>query len=177
MATALAQGQAITGIATTTTSYSVDGRITALDVANRTVTVAHLNGATSTYKVSSTVANFASTKVGDVVTVAIDDKHTFVLSGPNTKVPGDMSASTVAAESSGNTAAAAGTSKIITNWWVTAVDPTAGKISLVDPRGGQVRNYNVAEQAARTDLTRVKPGDNLTSINSDPVVVSLMPKT
>jgi hypothetical protein len=175
VASALAQSQAITGIATSTT-YSIDGRITAVDPAARTVTLTYPNGSTGTYKVAAAVANFANTKVGDVVTAALDEKRTFVLSGPNTKVPGDMSMSTTAAVATSTAAAGASSSKVIANWWVTSVDPAAGKISLVDPGGGQVRTYSVTDQAARTDLSRVKPGDSLTSINSETVAVSITPK-
>jgi hypothetical protein len=174
-APAMAQGQAITGIGTITT-YSVDGRVTAVDPGNRTVTLAYLNGSTGTYTVSPAVATFASTKVGDVVSASLEDKRTFVLSGPNTKVPGDTSTSAGAAVSSGGSTTGAAVNKTITNWWVTSVDPTAGKILLVDPGGGQIRTYSVTDSAARADLSRVKPGDNLTAINSSTAVISLTPK-
>ena len=62
------QGQPIVGISTVTT-YSADARITAVDAANRTVTLAFTNGATAVRKVGPTVANFAQTKVGDNVNV------------------------------------------------------------------------------------------------------------
>jgi hypothetical protein len=172
---AIAQGQAITGIGSIT-HYSVDGRITAVDPAARTVTLTYLNGSTGTYKVGPAVTTLANRTVGDVVSASFEDKRTFVLSGPNTKAPGDMSVSAVAATSNGNSAAGAAGSKTIANWWVTAVDPPAGKISVVDPNGGQVRTYNVTDPAARADLSRVKPGDNLTAINSEIAVMSLTPK-
>ena len=50
-ATAFAQGQAIVGISTVTT-YSADARITAVDPANRTVSLAFTNGATAVRQVS-----------------------------------------------------------------------------------------------------------------------------
>ena len=80
-ATAFAQGQPIVGISTVTT-YSADARITAVDPANRTVTLAYSNGATAVRQVSPAVANFAQTKVGDNVSLAFEDRLTFVLSGP-----------------------------------------------------------------------------------------------
>jgi hypothetical protein len=68
-ATAFAQGQPIVGISTVTT-YSADARITAVDPANRTVSLAFTNGATAVRQVSPSVANFAQTKVGDMVSLA-----------------------------------------------------------------------------------------------------------
>ena len=85
---AFAQGQPIVGISTVTT-YSADARITAVDPANRTVSLAFTSGATAVRQVSPSVANFAQTKVGDMVSLGFEDRLTFVLSGPNTKTPRD----------------------------------------------------------------------------------------
>jgi len=77
---ALAQ-QATVGIQTVTT-YSLDARITAVDPAARTVSLAFANGATATRNVSQAVADFGARKVGDMVSVGFEDTLTFVLSGP-----------------------------------------------------------------------------------------------
>ena len=114
--------------------------------------------------------------MGDVVAASVEEKRTFVLSGPNIPVPSDMSASAAAAVTAGNSMNAVSGSKTINTWWVTAVDPAAGKISLVDPGGGRVRTFNVTDPAALAQLSRVKPGDSLTSINSTSAVMSLTPK-
>src|ERR1700737_1120959 len=82
---ALAQ-QATVGIQTVTT-YSADARITAVDPAARTVSLAFTNGATATRNVSQAVADFGARKVGDMVSVGFEDRLTFVLSGPNVAPP------------------------------------------------------------------------------------------
>src|SRR4029453_6346893 len=87
-ATAFAQGQPIVGISTVTT-YSADARITAVDPAPRPGTPAYTNRAPAGRKVSPSVANFAQAKVGDHVSIGLEDRLTFVLSGPNTKTPRD----------------------------------------------------------------------------------------
>src|SRR5215468_11364514 len=81
-----AQDQAIVGIQTQTT-YLVDGRITAVDPTARTVTITPSDGAARTLNVSAAAANLASTKVGDNVSLGIEDTRTFVLSPPNVKTP------------------------------------------------------------------------------------------
>ncbi len=169
------QGQPIVGISTVTT-YSADARITAVDAANRTVTLAFANGATAVRKVGPTVANFAQTKVGDNVNVAFEDKLTFVLSGPNAKVPRDRDVSVTVAAGAGKSAAGASADQAVANWWVTGVNAAAGTISVVNPAGGQVRTYNVATPAGREQLQRVKAGDYLTAIDSQIAVVSITPK-
>ena len=173
---AFAQGQAIVGISTTTT-YTAEGRIAAADPAARTVTLTMADGSSRTVKVSQSVATLGSTKVGDTVAVGLEEKRTFVLSGPNTKTPGDRSTSVTAVGTMGNTVGAVAADKSVTNWWVTAVDLAGDKISLVDPGGGQIRTFSVDSAAGRANLSRVKPGDSLTSISSDIVAVSLTPKS
>lgn len=170
------QDQATVGIQTVTT-YSADVRITAVDANARTVTVAYPDGATRTHKVSPAVANFASAKVGANVTIGFEDRLTFVLSGPNIKTPRDRDDSmTVAARTGSGSVAGAQASQMINTWWVTAVDPAANTIALVNPASGPVRTYNVTTPAGREQLPRVKVGDNVTAINEQILVVSITPK-
>ena len=61
-------------------------------------------------------------------------------------------------------------------WWVVAVDPNAGTLTLVDPNGGPVRTFNVTTPAGHEQLPRVKVGDSLTAINSQVLVISITPK-
>ena len=175
-ATAFAQGQPIVGISTVTT-YSADARITAVDPAARTVTLAFTNGATAVRQVSPSVANFAQTKVGDNVSLAFEDRLTFVLSGPNTKTPSDRDTTVTVAAGTGTSVAGASAGQAVANWWVTAVNPTAGTISLINPGGGEVRTYNVTTPEGRAQLPRVKPGDSVTAINSSVAVIAITPKS
>ena len=173
---AFAQGQATVGISTVTT-YSSDARITAVDPAARTVSLAFTNGATATRTVSPAVANFGASRVGDMVSVGFEDTLTFVLSGPNVATPRNRDTSvTATASATGMGAAGVSASESIGNWWVVGVNPAANTISLVNPAGGAVRTYNVTTQAGREQLPRVKVGDSLTAINTQVLVVSITPK-
>lgn len=174
-ATAFAQGQPIVGISTVTT-YSADARITAVDPAARTVTLAYSNGATAVRKVSPSVANFAQAKVGDNVSIGMEDRLTFVLSGPNTKTPRDRDVSVTVAAGTGTRAAGVSSDQAVASWWVTAVDPAGNTISLVNPAGGPIRTFNVTTPEGRAQLARVKPGDSLTAIDSQAAVVAITPR-
>ncbi len=173
---AFAQGQAIVGISTVTT-YSADARITAVDPNARTVSLAFTNGATATRQVSPSVANFAQAKVGDMVSLAFEDRLTFVLSGPNTKTPRDRDMNVTVAAGGGGSVAGASAGQSVNTWWVTAVNPSAGTISLINPGGGEVRTYNVTTPEGRAQLPRVKPGDSVTAINSSVAVIAITPKS
>ena len=167
--------QPIVGISTITT-YSADVRITAVDPNARTVTFTFANGATATRKLSPSLANFNAARVGDAVSVAFEDRLTFVLSGPNARVPGGRDVSVAAAAQVGQRVGAVAGDESINTWWVTSVDPAAGKVSLVSPNGGMVRTYSVTTPEGREQLPRVKPGDNVTAINREVLVVSITPK-
>lgn len=173
---ALAQGQPIVGISTVTT-YSADARITAVDTNARTVTFTFANGATATRKVSPTLANFNAARIGQNVSVGFEDRLTFVLSGPNAKTPRDRDINVSATASMGKSGASVSADQLVVSWWVTGVDVAAGTISVINPAGGEVRTYSVTTQAGRDQLPRVKPGDTLTAIDSQILVVSIAPKS
>jgi hypothetical protein len=171
---AFAQGQPVVGISTVTT-YSIDATITAIDPAKRTVTFTGPAGRSLTSSVSPGV-KMDTSKVGDLVSAAFENKLTFVLSGPNAKTPRDRDLSVTAAASSGNRAAGAKAEQTVANWWVTGVNPSAGTISVVNPSGGEVQTYTAATAEGRAQLPRVKTGDNLTAIDTSVLIVAITPK-
>jgi hypothetical protein len=170
-----AQDQAIVGIQTVTT-YSADARITAVDPSARTVTVTYPDGAVRTHSVSPAVANFGATRIGDTVTIAFEDRLTFVLSGRNTPTPSNRDVSAIAATASGQNVTGVSASQAVGTWWVVGVDPAANSITLVNPNSGPVRTYSVTTQAGRDQLPRVKVGDSLTAINNQLLAVSITSK-
>jgi hypothetical protein len=171
---AFAQGQPVVGISTVTT-YSIDATITAIDPAKRTVTFTGPAGRSLTSSVSPGV-KMDTSKVGDLVSAAFENKLTFVLSGPNAKTPRDRDLSVTATASSGNSAAGAKAEQTVANWWVTGVNPSAGTISVVNPSGGEVQTYTAATAEGRAQLPRVKTGDNLTAIDTSVLIVAITPK-
>ena len=170
------QDQATVGIQTTT-NYWNDGSITAVDPTARTVTITGADGVARTLNVSPAAANLASTKVGDNVSLGVEDTRTFVLSGRNVRTPRQGSARVGVAVEAGQNVTGAAVSKSITNWWVTAVDPAANTITLVSPNSGPVRTFKVSNPASQQQLPRVRPGDSLTDIDSRVAVVLITPRS
>jgi hypothetical protein len=174
---ASAQDQATVGIQTTT-HYSIDGRIAAVDTNARTVTITSADGTQRMLNVSPMAANITSTKVGDNVVAGIEDTRTFVLSSPGVRTPAPGAASVAGAvETSQGGVAGARISQSIANWVVVSVNPAGNTITLVNPGGGEVHTYDVTTDAGRQQLPRVKQGDSLTELNSRLVVASITPKS
>ena len=170
-----AQNQAIVGLQTVTT-YSADARITAVDANARTVTVTYPDGAVRTHSVSPAVANFGATRIGDTVSIAVEDRLSFVLSDRKTPTPPNRDIGVVGTAAAGQNLTGVSASQAVGTWWVVGVNPAANTITLVNPASGPVRTYNVTTQAGRDQLSRVTAGDSLTAINSQVLVVSITPK-
>ena len=170
-----AQNQAIVGIQTVTT-YSADVRITAVDPNARTIAVTYPDGAVRTHTVSPSVANFGAARVGEMVSIAFEDRLSFVLSDRKTPTPANRDVSVVGTAASGQNLTGVSVSEAVGTWWVVGVNPAANTIMLVNPASGPVRTYNVSTQAGRDQLPRVTVGDSLTAINSQLLVVSIAPK-
>jgi VCBS repeat-containing protein len=168
--------QATVGIQTTT-RYSLDGRIAAVDTNARTLTITSADGTQRMLNVSQMAANITSTKVGDNVVLAVEDTRTFVLSSPGVQTPAPGAASAAGAVETSQGVAGARASMSIGNWTVVSVNPAGNTITLVNPGGGEVRTYDVTTDAGRQQLPRVKQGDNLTEINSRLVVAAITPKS
>jgi hypothetical protein len=170
------QDQATVGIQTTT-RYVLEGRIAAVDINSRTITITSAEGTQRLLNVSPMAANITSTKVGDNVVVGLEDTRTFVLSRPGVQTPAPGAASATGAIETRQGVAGARISESIANWVVVGVDPAANTITLVNPGGGEVRTYDVTTDAGRQQLPRVKQGDSLTEINSRLVVAAITPKS
>ena len=56
------------------------------------------------------------------------------------------------------------------------MDTANNKISLVNPGGGEVRTFSVTTPEGRSQLPRVKPGDQLTAVNTQVLIVAITPK-
>ena len=164
--------EAIVGISTTTTATDT-AKVTALDLPSRTVTLTYPDGTTSTGKASDAVQNLAQVKVGDTVLAAYQEKLSFVLSDPNAKTPRSRDIVGAAASAPGKQPAGVLASQAVKTYYVVTVDPAANTISLVNPNGGRIRTVNVTQAAAQKDLSRVKPGDKLTVVDTQILFVGI----
>jgi len=174
-ATAWSQGAPIGGISSVST-YSGAARVTAIDPATRRVTLVFADGRTGSYKVGDAVQNLDQVRVGDTVDGAYEDRLSFVLSGPNTATPRDRDLSAVVRAAPGQVPAGAAARETVLTWTVVRTDVAANTISLVNPAGGQIRTFNVRTPQGRAELPRVKPGDRLTAISTELLVVAVTPK-
>ncbi len=180
-ATAWSQAPAVPGSAPITgfqlvTTSSGSARITAIDPATRTVALAFSDGQAGSYRVGDAVQNLAQFKVGDSIDVFYEEWLSFVLSGPNAPTPADRSITGSMVTGPGRAPAGAAANQTVVNWVVVRTDVPGNTIALVNPAGGQVRSFAVKSVAGRAELPRVKPGDKLTAISTELIVMAVVPK-
>ena len=162
----------IVGITTTTTATDT-AKVTALDLGTRTMTLAFPDGTTSTGQAADTVQNLPQVKVGDTVAAAYQEKLSFVLSDPNAPTPTNRDTMGAITAAAGKRPAGILASQVVKTYYVTAVDPAANTVSVVNPNGGRIRTVNVTRAAAQRDLSRVKPGDKLTAVDTQVLFVGI----
>ena len=157
-------------------STPIVAKVAGVDPSGGTVTLMLAGGTTETRKVSSLV-NLGQLKVGDVVNVTYKERLTFIVSEPNAKTPpGYQAVAEVAMEHPRWTIGAAA-ARDVRNFYVVAVDPAAGTITMVEPDGGPVHTFSATDAAAQAQLPRIKPGYKLTIIDLQAVIAAIEKKT
>ncbi len=157
-------------------STPIVAKVAGVDPSGGTVTLMLAGGTTETRKVSGLV-NVGQLKVGDVVNVTYKERLTFIVSEPNAKTPpGYEAVAEVAVEHPRWTIGAAA-ARYVRNFYVVAVDPAAGTITMVEPDGGPVHTFSATDAAAQAQLPRIKPGYKLTIIDLQAVIAAIEKKT
>ena len=174
-APAWSQGAALTGI-TTVATYSGAARIASVDQGSRTVSLAFADGRTGTYKVGDLVQNLGQVRAGDTIEGSYEERLSFVLSGPNTATPRDREVAAAAGAAQGQLPAGAGARQVVVTWLVVGTNVATNSISLVDPAGGQIRTFQVQTAEGRALLPQVKPGDKLTAVSTELLLIAVVPK-
>jgi len=155
---------------------TLQGAITGIDKASRTVTIRGSEGAEVELVASDEVRNFDQLQVGDSVALDYDEAVALQLQPAGSAQVGVTS-------EQGGTLAAAGTKpggsmsdtiSIVTE--VVAVDPIANTIALKGPRGN-TQKIAVEREDLRAKLPNVKKGDLLKISYTEAVAVSIRPLT
>lgn len=171
---AQAQKGEITGVGQGET-VEMTATVQSIDYAKRTVTLVGPDGAAKTMKVGEGVRNFAQIQPGDNLVVRYSEAAVYVIAPPGTKVPEDVIAAAVARAEPGEKPAGGVAERVVITGLVTAVDPAANTISLVDPSGGMVRTLTVKNPQYQKMLPSVSVGDTVTAVISEALVGAVTP--
>ncbi len=165
----------VAGLATVTSSKG-EAKVTAVDPGTRVVTIVTADGRTVTGKVGDRVQNLEQVKAGDIAVVTYEERTSFVLSEPGTKVPGAGEVMVSARAAKGQLPAAGLMRQSLANYTVVSTNTQANTITLVNAAGGEVRTFDIMDPTARAMLPRVKPGDFLTAIDRQTLIATIARK-
>jgi hypothetical protein len=171
---ARAQADLMGGIGQSET-ITAHATVKAVDQKARVVTLVGERGRTMTLKIGDEVQNLAQVRPGNRVTVVYHASVTYVLAPPSVQRPDNSMTVAGARATPGEMPAGAVGSRIVLTRTVTAVDPAAHTISVVDPSGGEVHTLNVTSAQGQQALPSVKLGDNITAILTEAVAVAVTP--
>lgn len=126
-------------------------------------------------KVGSGVRNFSQVQPGDNLVVRYSEAAVYVIAPPGTKIPEDRLAAAVARAEPGEKPGGGVAERVVITGLVTAVDPAANTISLVDPTGGMVKTLTVKNPEYQKMLPSVSVGDTITAVVSEAIVAAVTP--
>ena len=157
-------GQAV---ASRTTQLSA--KVTAIDVATRSLTIQGPDGSTETVKVPPEVKRLGEVAVGDTINVVLEQGLLleFQPAGSETVEPQAVVAGATAAASERPGAAVAG--GVMATVTVTKIDQKARLVSLQGPKG---KVYQV-KAGPKVQLDRLKVGDRLLATYVESVAIQL----
>lgn len=150
----------------------IEGQVTAVDQAARTVTVRGPDGNEQTIKVSPDVRNFDQVKTGDKVDV--DITHSVLL---ELRAAEDLSAATstsIARAPVGDKPAAMGVERNYVTAKIIAIDKKHYTVTMVGPKGNH-EVFPVKDPAMRAELLKLKPGQVIRATFTDAVAVAVNP--
>jgi hypothetical protein len=158
----------IVGTSTMTTRTET-ATVVAVDPSARTVTLTSSDGTNVKRMVSDSVQNLNQVNVGDTVVVSYKNQQSFVLSQPNETAPASRD---ITAALPNNRHGAQETEDVFT-YYVVDADPAANTITLVNPSSGPDSTFKVTDPLAQQELSRVKKGDKMTTIDKLDLVVGI----
>jgi len=156
-------------------ALSFHAKVSAIDLATRTVTLVGPQGRSQTLKVGDEVRNLPQVKPGDTVNVVYHASVTYVLSPRGSKMPDDSLTAAGARAAPGQMPGGAIGTKMVVTWTVVGVDPSAHTFQLIEPSGGLIRTENVVTPEGQQSMKMVKVGDTITGVITEALAIAVEP--
>lgn len=153
-----------------TSHIEIEGQVTAVDQAARTLTVSGPDGNVQTFKVGPEVRNFAQIKAGD--NIDVDVTHSVLIELRAAEDLSTASATSVARAPMGDKPAAMGVERNYVTAKVLAVDTKKYTVTMVGPKGNH-EVFHVKDPALRAQLATLKPGQVIRATFTDAVAVAV----
>lgn len=151
-------------------ALKVTATVEAIDQATRMVTLKAANGETTTFKASPEIKNLAQVKKGDVVTIEYARAVALELNKGGAGIASRTESPAMGTAKPGERPAMTATDKVVIKANVTAVDTSAGTVTLRGPE----RTVTVAVKDPAM-MAQVKVGDQVEVTMTEALLISVAP--
>jgi hypothetical protein len=155
-----------------TSTIEIEGQVTAVDQAGRTVTMRGPDGNEQTVKVGPEVRNFAQIKAGDNIEVGIS--HSVLLELRAAEDLSAASTTSVGRAPMGDKPAAMGVERNYVTAKVVSVDQKHYTVTMEGPKGNH-EVFHVKDPTLRAKLATLKPGQVIRATFTDAVAIAVTP--
>ena len=171
---AWAQAEGMGGSGSSDT-ITVRARVKSVNLKTRHVTLVGPQGNSFVVAVGPEVRNLAQVKPGSMVIAHYHASVVYVLAAPGSSPPPDTLSVAGGRAAPGQMPAGAVGTRLVITGLVVGVDPVGHTISVVDPKGGAVRTFDVVDPERQRQLARVNVGDTITAVYTEAVAVAIEP--
>ncbi len=174
-AVATAQTTLSTKSTPTSTSAQISTTVTvqSIDVASRHLTVKLASGDIETLKVSPEMRNLDQLKPGDKLKATYYAEVAYAISQPGKPLPEDTDTVFTARAAKGEVPAGLIASHKVLTGAVLKIDLPGSKVKVVNVKGGEVHELDVATDEGKALLAKLKVGDKVTAYVSEALLVSV----
>jgi hypothetical protein len=154
-------------------TVSASATVMAVDAASRHVAVKTASGDVTTLKIPKDMKAISNLKPGDKITATYYREVAYAVSEPGKPLP--KNTATLVAGKAGEGALPAGVAAthIVITGSVVGIDTVKSTIRVVNPKGGEVHDFDVVTPEGKQLLAKMKVGDKITADITEALLVSV----
>lgn len=146
--------------------------VESVDLATRHVTLKRATGERITLQASKDVRNLSALKPGDKINALYYGEVEIALTPAGQALPKEKQRMVASRSPEGELPGGVIAAHMVVNGAVVGVDKAKNRVKLVNPKGGEVHEFDVTEPEGRAMLQRLKPGDKVTAYITEGLLIS-----
>jgi hypothetical protein len=148
-------------------------QVVSVDMATRHLVVKRDTGETFSLQVPPEVRNLDQVKPGDTLSATYVREVAYAVSPPGQPLPENTATIMAARAAKGEMPAAAVANHIMVTGAVLGIDLANSTVKVVNPKGGEVHEFDVVTPEGRQLLGKLKVGDMVTAYVTEALLVSV----
>jgi hypothetical protein len=169
-----ASGSASSGkTATIAQKVTASATVMAIDVSNRHVLVQTAAGDKTILKIPPNMTAIDSLRPGDKIKATYYRETAYAVSEPGKPLPDNTATLLAGRAAKGELPAGLVANHIVVSGAVVGIDTAKSTIKVVDPKGGEVHDFDVVTDEGKQLLAKMKVGDKITAYITEALALSV----